>query len=187
MGNLLPTLFAAPFGAYGLYTMWAKGEILGRGLIWLAATPIVGWIAVNFLGLYQNRAMRKEMDMRLRSERPNPPYRRYFVGMATPAYRGILDPHEDIGFLLIHPDKIEFFGEHIRVEIARSEVQGVRARPNVHTLIGLGRWVSIEALSNGKEARLLVEMRQRPTLLGNLLMSRTLIKKLRKWHAETSL
>lgn len=166
--------------------MWRTGDMLGKGLLWLAAVPIVGWIAVNFLGLYQNRAMHKEMEMRLRSERPNPPYRRYFVGMATPVFRGILDPHEDVGFLLLQPDKIEFFGERIRVEIARAEVKQIRVRPNVHSLIGLGRWVSIEAEVEGKEARLMVELRQRPTLLGNLLMSRTLVKKLRKWLAEAS-
>jgi len=184
MGNLLPGLLAAPFGFWGLYSMWRTGEILGRGLLWLTLVPIVGWISVNFLGLYQNRAMRKEMDLRLRTERPNPPYRRYFVGMATPAFRGLLDPHEDVGYLLLHNDKVEFFGERIRVEIARSEVKEIRVRPNVHSMIGLGRWVSIEASVDGKDARLMVELRQRPTLFGNLLMSRTLVKKLHKWLAE---
>ncbi len=183
MGNLLPGLIAAPFALWGLFSMWQSGVILGKGLLWLSVTPVAGWIAVNFLGLYQNRIMHREMTLRLRSERPNPPYRRYFVGMATPAFRGLLDPHEDVGFLLVHPDKIEFFGERIRVEIHRPEIREIRIRPNVHTLIGLGRWVSIEAEVDGKQARLMVELRQRPTLLGNLLMSRTLLKKLRRWLA----
>lgn len=181
MGNLIPGLFAVAPLTYGLYLMWHTGEMLGKGLLWLGVALVSGWLAVDFFGLFQNRAMRKEMTMRLRYERSNPPYQRYFVGMATPVFRGVLDPHEDVGFLLLHPDKIEFFGERLRVEIARDEVVGVRARPNVHTFIGLGRWVSIEAKTGSRDARLLVELRQRPTLLANLIMSRTLIKKLNRW------
>lgn len=184
MGNVAPLIFATPFAVIGLFLMWQRGEILGRGLIWFAATPIVGWLALNFLGLYQNRAMHKEMEMRLRADRPRPPYRRYFVGIATPTFRGMLDPHEDVGFLMLHPDKVEFYGEKLRVEIPKTAVTGIRVRPNVHTMVGLGRWVSIEAEMNGAPARLLIEIRQRPTLLGNLRMSRTLVKKLRRWRAE---
>jgi hypothetical protein len=185
MGNVVPLLFAAPFALFGLYEMYRSGDILGRGLVAMALSLPVGWMAVNFLGLYQNKAMKNEMEMRLRGDRPRPPYRRYFVGMATPAFRGILDPHEDVGFLLLHPDKVEFFGERLRVLVMRKEVLGVCYRANVHTLIGLGRWVSIEAMVEGKPARLLVEIRQKQTLLGNLLMSRTLLKKLKRWLAET--
>lgn len=184
MGNLIPLAFAAPVGALGLFEMWRTGDILGRGLWLLVLSLPLGLVAVNFLGLYQNRLMKKEMDLRLRGSRPRLPYRRYFVGMATPTFRGLLDPHEDVGFLLLHPDKVEFFGEKIRIELARSEIVGVRFRPNVHSLIGLGRWVSLEAMVEGKPGRLLVEIRERPTLLGNLLMSRTLLKKVAKWLAE---
>lgn len=184
MGNLLPLVLSAPSGALGLFEMWRSGEILGRGLFWLSVSVPIGWLAVNFLGLFQNKAMKNEMEMRLRANRPKLPYRRYFVGMATPAFRGLLDPHEDVGYLLLHPDQVEFFGERVRVELTRKEIVGVRYRANVHSLIGLGRWVSIEAIVEGKEARLLIEIRQRPTLLGNLLMSRTLLRKLKRWMAE---
>ncbi len=186
MGNLVPGLLAAPFAAYGVFEMWRSGDLLGRGLAALVAAAVVGWIALNFLGLYQNRAIHREMEMRLRSERPRPPYRRYFVGMATPAFRGWLDPHEDVGYLMLYPDRIEFFGERHRVVIEREKIVDIRVRPNVHTLVGLGRWVSVEATVDGKPARLLIEIRQRNTLLGNLRMSRTLLKKLRKWLAEPS-
>ena len=47
--------------------------------------------------------------------------------------------------------------------------------------IGLGRWVSIETAVEGSHASLMVELRQQPTLLGNLLISRILHKKLSKW------
>lgn len=161
--------------------MFSHGVMGGFGLLMLGLSPPAGWISVNFLGLYQNRAMRKEMALRLRSAMDHPPYRRYFVGAATPAFRGLLDPHEDIGFILLHPDRVEFFGEKLHVNLLKSEVTHIRVRPNVHSMVGLGRWVSIEAMVNGKPGRLMLEIRERPTLLGNLRMSRTLLKKLQQW------
>lgn len=184
LGNLIPMLFSAPFAGIGLYALWKSGNLLDRGLIWLALAPAVGWIALNFTGLFENRKIQREIEMRLLADRPKPTYRRYYVGMATPAYRGVLDPHEDLGILLLHPDTVEYFGERHRVELPRSAVKEIRYRPNIHSWVGLGRWISLEATLDEKPVRLLVELRQRHTLLGNLRMSRTLMKKLRKWHAE---
>jgi hypothetical protein len=48
-------------------------------------------------------------------------------------------------------------------------------------LLGLGRWISLEGVADGKPIRLLIEPRERPTLLGNLLFSKALAGRLRRW------
>ena len=48
-------------------------------------------------------------------------------------------------------------------------------------MILLGRWVSLEGKSGGKEIRLLIEPRERTTLLGNRLYGTRLLHRLKKW------
>jgi hypothetical protein len=86
-----------------------------------------------------------------------------------------------VGFLLIYPDKVEFFGGHVRVSLRRSDTKQVRFRPNPHSWVGLGRWVSLEAEQNGQSVRLLVEPRERATLLGNRALGARLRTKLASW------
>jgi hypothetical protein len=62
----------------------------------------------------------------------------------------------------------------------------VRFRANVHTVIGLGRWISIEGFADGKPIRLLIEPRERPQLLGNLRYSKRLAQRIRRWASEAS-
>lgn len=107
MGNLLPALLASPFLAVGLWLIWKDASIFGRGFAVLCGFPVALWIAVNFLGLYQNKRMRREMQQRLRAARPTVTSRRFFVGAATPKHTGYLDPHEDVGFLILHPERID--------------------------------------------------------------------------------
>ena len=67
-----------------------------------------------------------------------------FVGCATPTYAGWLDPHEDVGFLLMEGDRLVFHGDRLNLVMMKADIATVRYRPNVHTMVGLGRWVSVE-------------------------------------------
>jgi hypothetical protein len=179
MGNLIPALFGLPLMAVGLVLMYRSGQVLGRELLWVVGGLALGWIAVNFFGLFQNRAMRHDMQMRLDARGGDQGRVKWFVGVATPTFVGVLDPHEDVGFLLLHDDRLEFFGEKLRVELPRATITAVTPRANVHTLIGLGRWIAVDATLEGRAARLLIELRERPTLLGNLRLSRKVMDRLR--------
>src|SRR5688572_20969537 len=112
---------------------------------------------------------------------PDPANAPVFVGMASPSYRSIIDPHEDVGFLIVQPDRLEYHGETMEIVLKRDEVQGILFRPNAHTLAGLGRWIAIEGRVGGKLVRLLIEPRERPTLLANLAYGKKLKERLESW------
>ncbi len=95
----------------------------------------------------------------------------------------MLDAHEDVGFLAFGPYELEFIGDTKRVRFVREQITRVHFLPNVHTLLGLGRWIGIEAIINGMPVRLLVEPRERNTLLGNLALSSWLKKTIVDWRA----
>lgn len=184
MGNLVPALLAFPFLGAGLAIMYRQGQVFGWGL-WLAiAFPLILWLAVNRFGLYQNRKMRREMQQRLRAERPKLTSRRFFVGAATPRHAGLLDPHEDVGYLILHDDKIEFFGEKIHASMQRAELESVVFAPNVHSIAGLGRWIRLKGHADGKPIRLDVELREKDTLLGNRRLGSELKKRIELWQKE---
>lgn len=151
--------------------------------LWMSGFVAAGWAATNLLGLFDNAAMRAQMEAmwaRAGGDRARP---RWFVGMARPKYRGLLDPHEDVGFLVLGEDALEFFGEEVRVSVGRDEIARVRYRANMHSWVLLGRWVSIEGETAGVQFRLLVEPRERSTLLGNLMFGSELRARLEAWRA----
>lgn len=166
---------AAPFGVVGLILMYRSQVILGPGLWVFSLSPVVLWLAVNWLGLFENQEMRRSLERRMESL----PETRWFVGAATPSFVGWIDPHEDVGFLWMTPKSIGFTGERYQVEIPRSSLTAIRFKPNVHSLTGLGRWVSIEAIIEGKAAQLMIEPREAKTLLGNRKLSKTIRDRLR--------
>jgi len=209
MGNLIPALIAVPFAVYGLTLMSSNGVVLGRGLWFFAGSPIVLWLAMNFLGLFRNGAMRSLLAARLttlhpelgavlaprsiRAESPksgskNPKSKiqnlPWFVGVATPKHTSLLDPHEDIGFLIVHPDRLQFLGDHLSLMVEKNDVSAVQFRMNPHTLVGLGRWVSVEGQSGGQRIRLQIEPRERSTLMANMLLSAKLKRTLQQWLKE---
>jgi hypothetical protein len=184
MGNLIPLLFALPFLTVGGLMMWATQDFLGWGLAVFAGGPFAGWLAMNFLGLYQNRQIRHELEMRLRLDRERLPPRRFFVGVATPQHKGLLDPHEDVGFLILHSDRLEFFGDSLSLSLPREQITRIRCRPNMHSLVGLGRWVSVEGRAGDRPIRLDIELREKRTLLHNFRLSRSLLKRLQGWLKE---
>lgn len=184
MGNLIPFLFAAPFAVAGVALILIRNEVFGLGLVLFALSPCVAWVAMNYLGLYENRKMRREMQFKLQNSRHQLPPRRFFVGMATPAFTSLLDPHEDVGFLILGQDKVEFFGDVIRLSLDRHQVTAIAVRPNVHSIVGLGRWVCLEGIVKEKPVRLQVELREKNSLLANMILSKSLKKRLEQWLKE---
>jgi hypothetical protein len=182
-GNLLPLVLASPVLYFAVQEFSRSGASVNL-LLWIAAFIAAAWVLLALLGFFGNGAMRKEMGRRLHIERAFDKTPRFFVGFARPTYKSALDAHEDVGFLLLHPDRIEFWGSEVKVSIDRRDVTGTRFRPNTHTIVGLGRWVSIEAVVGEKPVRLLVEPRVKSTLFGNLIFSKKLLKAIQDWKAE---
>jgi hypothetical protein len=182
-GNLLPLVLASPVLYFAVQEFSRSGASV-KLLLWIAAFIAAAWVLLALLGFFGNGAMRKEMGRRLHIERAFDKTPRFFVGFARPTYKSALDAHEDVGFLLLHPDRIEFWGSEVKVSIDRRDVTGARFRPNTHTIVGLGRWVSIEAVVGEKPVRLLVEPRVKSTLIGNLIFSRKLLRAIQDWKAE---
>jgi hypothetical protein len=183
MGNVIPALFWAPLAVAGVVMLALQGNVFGTGLWLLGAATGVGWIALNQFGLYENDRMRRQLR-RILQARNEEVGDAPFVGMATPTYSSMIDPHEDVGFLMFLPDRLRFVSEMRTLELYREQAQKVRFRPNVHTLLGLGRWISIEGVSNGRPIRLLVEPREKRTLLGNIRSSKAFRDRIRRWIAD---
>lgn len=176
MGNLVPLLGALPFGVVGLALAIQRQQMSGLPLWVFSLMPVAGWLLMNSLGLFENAKMRAELQRRL-SPRPQ----HVFVGVARPSFRGLLDPHEDVGFLVLGETALEFLGESLKIRIDRKSLNGVRFRPNVHSMVGLGRWVSVEGVLEGTPIRLLIEPRERRTLWGNRAFSKELRHQIEVW------
>jgi len=182
-GNVLPLMFSLPLLVLGIKGYPATG-MSGSTLVYLVLFPIVGWIATNFFGPCGSWGLKQVMGKRLHHERPFDKTEKLLVGFARPSYRGLLDPHEDVGFLILHPDRIEFFGGSTTVELSKADIQSVSHRSNPHTWLGLGRWVCVEGQSEGKPFRLLIEPRDRASLIGNLILGSKLRQRILAWLAE---
>lgn len=182
-GNLLPALFWLPPAAIGLWIMVDRREILGPGLYWIASATVLGWLGLNFFGGSPNRKMRTQLEEVLtRKGKDTLPSEREFVGYSRPDYSGLLDAHEDVGFLCFFPDRLVFISDTRNEEITKTEARTVRFRPNVHTIVGLGRWVSIEGERAGKPFRFLIEPRSKRTMWGNRAYSKSLQSRIDDWQ-----
>ncbi len=176
LGNLVPFLCWLPFAAWGLWEVARDRAVTPHALAFLAFGTFVGWVALSFFGLWGNARMRRLMEARVREKDP-----KWFVGFASPRYTGLLDAHEDVGFLILGKDVLTFAGDSRRVELPRDNVVRVVFRPNVHTVVGLGRWVAVEGVVKGQPVRMLLEPRERNTMLGNLLQSGRLRQEIAAW------
>lgn len=182
MGNLLPAIFYVPLLVWGVYTMWSRSEFIGFGLWLMVAGIAVAWVALNFLGLPGNGFRRREMRRNLGAVEPLADGA-VFVGFASQGYRDALDSIEDIGYLEIHPAFLRYRGEALNWEIARRDIVQVRFALNVHSILGLGRWLVVVAKEGGKSKIYRIEPRERDTLLGNRAYSAKLRSKLSAWIA----
>ncbi len=181
MGNLVPIALALPPAVFGVWTIVSAGQVSTSAVLWISAMPVLGWLAVNRFGLFENSAMREQMRRRLMAAKEDLGQARWFVGFSRPGHSGLLDAHEDVGFLIEREDALEFIGDTHRVRLPRASITRVRFRPNPHALLLLGRWVSVEGLLEGQPVRLLVEPRERDTMLGNRVVGKALRKRIEAW------
>ena len=184
IGNLLPLVLSAPILYPAAIAFGDGGFRQAPFYYWLGGFVATAWLLVGLLGLAGNGAVRSEMGRRLHMERPFDQQAKVFVGFARPSYKGLLDAHEEVGFLFIHEEEIEYWGETRKVRIRRDDIDEIRFRANPHSWIGLGRWICVEANVAEKPIRLLVEPRQRATMFGNVREGKRLLKELRAWKKQ---
>jgi len=181
MGNLLPLFIAAPVAGWGAWKMIQSGSVSTEGLLWCSGAVVLLWMGVNFLGLFRNGSMKRALYLRLKSSVYDLPADPFFAGFARPAFRSAIDPHEDVGFVLLYPDRIEFFGDKDTISLPKSCLEAVRLRPNPHSWAFLGGWVSVEGKLEGEPVRMLLEPRERPTLWGNRRLRGAFKNRIEKW------
>ena len=181
LGTLIPAVFWLPPAVIGVYQILIKNQVGGPSLWWLLASTVLGWFAVNQFGFFENRRMQGQLKRILEVQSKSLAEEHYFVGFATPSFSSTLDAHEDVGFLCVYPDRLQFISETRTIDLPRTDITTVRFRPNVHSILFLGRWVSVEGTTGGKQVRLLVEPRVKTTLLGNRLFGSKLKVQLKKW------
>jgi len=174
MSNLVPALVFVPIFSTGI-VLFQRDQSVAAGVCF-GLSVVFGLFAVNLLGLFQNRTMHAELKPLVHG-RGEP---LWFVGIGKPGAVGALDPHEDLGFLLLTANGVEFVGEMSRYQIPYIDIFAVSFSMNAHSLLGLGRWVAIEGRHDGKKFRLLVEPRTHPTLLQNKREGARLASEVRK-------
>lgn len=184
MGNFFPLVVSAPCAVISVISYRADTGFTGKTMYFGIAFVVVAWLCTNFFGYWQNATMRKELGQRIDRERPGMDKTRRFIGFARPRFKGVLDAHEDVGFLIFHPGKLEIYGDHQKIDILVPTITGIRFRGNIHTWVGLGRWISIEGLLDGTPIRLMVEPREKATMFGNLCYSSALRKEIVQWWKE---
>jgi hypothetical protein len=139
------------------------------------------WLLVNIAGAFENPRLKRELLRRIEAKEIKLNGNAVFVGFARPSYTGLLDPHEDIGFLSLNEGSASFHGETVDLVVSADEIEKVRYRFNAHTLACLGRWVSIEGKSGNTPFRMLVEPREKRTLIGNMLFAKSVKKQIEAW------
>ena len=178
MSNLVPAMVFVPLFAVGL--MLFQQDAVYASVTCFIASVILGIFAVNLLGLFQNRKMHSELKPLIhRRQEPS-----WFVGLGRPGRFGALDPHQDLGFLLLTSSAIEYIGETSRYVIPLTEIKRVGFKMNAHTLLGLGRWVAIEGTHDGRPFLMLVEPRSHPTILQNKKEGSRLVEQIKKLIAH---
>ena len=142
---------------------------------------ILGMVAVNRFGFFENERMKRQLEIQLRARGEFPKSNPIFVGFARPDFSSMIDPHEDVGFLVLRANNIVFVSETKTLDLEKSTVKSVRFRPNVHSVFGLGRWISIETTTEAGPSRWLIEPREKRTLRQNLRFGRSLKSDIEKW------
>lgn len=175
LGNVVPLLVALPTAVAGamLYDPAQPLDVTPLALI--GSCPVLIWFALAYLPGYANGRMRSEIARRLDRESPGPK-EAVFVGYASLGYRGALDPHEDVGFLIVRPGEVEFYGDGVRLRMPWGPDCAVERSGNVHSLVGLGGWVVLR--SPGETW--LIEPREGRGLWKNRQVARDLEDRLRE-------
>jgi hypothetical protein len=181
MGSVIPLIFTAPVLALGTREAVEQGFTLTL-LGYVALVMVVGWVTTSLFGQVGSGGVKRWMAHKLQDERPADPNPKWFIGFATPDYRSMLDPHEDLGWLVLAEDEIDLIGTQLRLQIPRGALTQVTRKANPHTALGLGGWIAIDWEENGVVSQIFLEPRARPTVLGNKLMIKRLIVELETWR-----
>ena len=163
------------------------GATLLDSLIIAGLSVVAAWVTTGLFGLWANEKLKHEMGRRWYEAHGFEKVEKYFVGCARPSYRGVLDPHEDVGWLVVHENRVEFFGSFLKLEMDKADVAQVVKRANPHTWLGLGGWISLEGQAKDATLRLLIEPREARTLWGNIRAARGLVQRLREWRKNSRL
>lgn len=180
-GNLIPLLFSLPFLLLGLRDLIPDLAVKTSTIVYLFLFVSVGYLATGIVGAWGNRSLARQLRFRFQAQGITFSDDAWFVGFARPAYRSLLDPHEDLGFLELSPSGVQFRGEEIHVQLALGDVKRVTLRPNIHSWLGFGGWVAFEGTVNGQLVRLLVEPRHADTLWGNAAARKDLYRTAKRW------
>ena len=177
----MPALFWLPPALVGVFLIAKQGQYLGSGLWFLIASTVIGWFAVNQFGFFENEKMRKHLERILKAQEKPIVGEFIFVGFATPKYSSMVDAHEDVGFFRIMDDRIQFISETRSMDILKSDIREIGYRANVHSILGLGGWVSVDATVGDRRFRLLIEPRERNSMLASKKYRVRLVKRLNGW------
>ena len=113
LGNLIPAIFWLVPTAVGVVLVQRTNVVFGPGL-WLVLSGLVlGWLGLNYFGLFENGRIRRDSMRNLTHRRPPAPGPVVFVGCASHKHRSMLDAHEDVGFLAFGPEELEFIGDTV--------------------------------------------------------------------------
>src|SRR5690348_1714143 len=99
MGNLIPLFCLLPLVVAGVLLMVKAGSATTLGVALCTGGLLIGWAAVNQFGFFGNDALQKEIKRTVLGKATRDASKGIFVGFARPAYVGLLDAHEDLGFL----------------------------------------------------------------------------------------
>lgn len=177
MSNLTPLVAVAPFPALAWYLDRLQKPMFAL-VVWCLC-PIILWLGINFFGLFQNRAIRKELSVRISADMMG---RAVFVGFSRPNRTQLIHHHEDVGWLILNPDSIEFIGDAQHHKIEKASVKSVRTKWNINTILGLGRWVCIDGVVESKPVRMLLESREKNSLLANFRFTKQLCIRIAQWQ-----
>lgn len=179
LSNVLPVI---PFFPFPFIAVWLEshGYMEVAVVVWVAS-PLVLWSSINFLALAFNESIKRRLKPLAFSMQSGPVMRTWFVGFALPHRRQMIHPHYDVGWLQLYSDEIVFVGERERTGLKKSEITGIGFSANIHTLLGLGRWMVIDGRTSTGRVRLLIEPRECRTLLGNLRLGKRMVAEIRRW------
>lgn len=183
VGNVVPLALAFPLAlVVGQHV--AMGEITMTTVYYGIGFLVALWLATALLGNIGHAGIRKSLAAAMNARAPFDKSRRIFVGFSTAKYKNILDAHEDVGYLVLRPEALEFFGTHHNPTISKSRVTSISFKRNAHTLVGFGGWIVIQADFAGKKAPIYIEPREKATLFGNARYRKRLKIELEQWKRE---
>lgn len=178
----MPLLFWLPPTALGVYAALARNQY-APAVSLLVLGLVAGWLALNWLGLWGNSELKRHYAQAFDQRYPNFEGYKAFVGFAPSGHYSVLDPHKDVGFLGLHSDYLVFVGEDGGMVVQRSEVREVGMAPSIHSVVGLGGWVSLKIHRNGADKTLFFEPRESDTLLVNNRSRKRMFSHLNNWFS----